>query len=157
MMDQPQYLTREGMVDLEKKLKHLVEVRRPQVAARLRDAMDEGGDLSQNAEYEDAKKEQSFVEGEIARIETVLRYAQVIEDTGSGDEVRAGSRVTVVEKGQKEAEVYHLVGSAEANPREGKISIESPLGMALMGARVKDKVKVKAPDGDFIYVIKSID
>lgn len=157
MMDQPQYLTREGMVDLEKKLKNLIEVRRPQVAERLREAMDEGGDLTQNAEYEDAKKEQSFVEGEIARIETVLRYAQVIEDAGSGDEVRAGSKVTVVEKGQKEKEVYHLVGSAEANPREGKISIESPLGMALLGAKVKDKVKVKAPDGDFVYVIKSID
>ena len=157
MMDQPQYITREGMADLEKKLKNLIEVRRPQVAERLREALDEGGDLTQNPEYDDAKKEQSFIEGEIFRVETILRHAEVIEDTGNKDVVSAGSKVTVVEKGYKEKEVFQLVGSAEANPREGKISIESPLGAALMGAKVKDKVKVKAPDGDFVYVIKSID
>lgn len=156
-MDQPQYLTREGMAELEKKLKELIEVRRPQVAERLREALDEGGDLTQNAEYDDAKKEQSFIEGEIYRVETILRHARVIEDTGETDTVRLGSRVTLVEKGYDDEEVFHLVGSAEANPREGKISVESPLGAALMGAKVGKKVKVEAPDGDFTYVIRSID
>lgn len=157
MVDQPQYLTPEGMETLEKRLKNLVEVRRPQVAERLHQARQEAGELSENAEYEDAKNEQAFILGEIYRLETILRTAQVIESNGKSDKVIAGSRVTVVEKGYDEPEHYQLVGSAEANPREGKVSIESPLGQALMGAKVGDKVKVSAPDGDFVYVIQSLD
>jgi transcription elongation factor GreA len=157
MVDQPQYLTPEGLVSLEKRLKILKEVRRPQVAERLRQAMDEGGDLNENAEYEDAKNEQAFVEGEIVRLEAIVSSAQIIEDTGKKDAVVVGSHVTVVEKGTKEQEVYHLVGSAEANPSEGKISTESPLGKALIGAKVGQKVTVKAPDGELVFTIKSID
>ncbi|HEX2620414.1 MAG TPA: transcription elongation factor GreA [Phototrophicaceae bacterium] len=157
MVDQPQYLTPEGLVNLEKRLKNLKEVRRPQVAERLRQAMDEGGDLNENAEYEDAKNEQAFVEGEIARLEAIVSSAQIIEDTGKKDQVVVGSRVTVIEKGTKEQEVYHLVGSAEANPTEGKISTESPLGKALIGAKVGQKITVKAPDGELVFTIKSID
>jgi transcription elongation factor GreA len=156
MVDQPQYLTPEGLETLEKRLKHLKEVRRPEVAERLRLAMEEGGDLSENAEYEDAKNEQAFVEGEIVRLERILSSAQIIEAVSSGDVVVVGSHVTVVEKGTKHQEVYHLVGSAEANPRDGKISTESPLGKALMGAKVGDKVEVNAPDGKLTFVIKSI-
>lgn len=158
MVDQPQYLTPEGLTNLERRLANLKEVRRPQVAERLRQAMEEGGDLSENAEYEDAKNEQAFVEGEIVRLETIISSAQIIEDTvGKKDTVVVGSRVTVVEKGTKEQEMYHLVGSAEANPREGKISVESPVGKALMGAKVGQKVTVKAPDGEIIYTIKAIE
>lgn len=158
MTQQPQYLTPEGMKTLESRLKELTEVRRPLVAERLRLAMEEGGDLSENAEYEDAKNEQAFLEGEIQRLETILRSAQLIEETGKGkkENVVLGARVTVVEQGSKEKELYHIVGSAEANPDQGKISAESPLGKALLGAKVGDKVTVHAPAGDLIFVIKAI-
>lgn len=157
MVNQPQYLTQEGMNNLEKRLKNLIEVRRPQIAERLRQSLEEGGDLSENSEYEDAKNEQAFVEGEIARLEMILSTAEIIEDTGEKDEVVPGARVTAVEKGTKDEEVYFLVGSAEANPREGKISVESPLGKALLGSKVGDKVTVKAPDGEIVFTIKSIE
>lgn len=155
-MSEVQYLTPEGLKNLEERLKHLTEVRRAEVAERLRRALEEGGDLSENAEYEDAKNEQAFIEGEILRLEAILSTAQIIETTGNSDQVQLGSVVTVIEKGSKEKEVYHLVGSAEANPREGKISIESPLGKALMGAKVGDQVVVNAPDGQITFVIKAI-
>ncbi|MEQ8672947.1 MAG: transcription elongation factor GreA [Aggregatilineales bacterium] len=157
MVNQPQYLTQEGLETLEKRLRVLIEVRRPQVAERLRLSLEEGGELTENAEYEDAKNEQAFIEGEVARLENIVRTALIIEENGDKEHVSIGARVTVVEKGYDEEEVYHLVGSAEANPREGKVSIESPVGKALVGAKIGDKVKVKAPDGEFVYVIKSIE
>ena len=158
MVDQPQYLTKEGMESLEKRLQQLVEVRRPKIAERLRLAMDEGGDLTENSEYEDAKNEQAFIEGEIIRLETILRNAEIIEEgAGARDTVVPGVRVTIVEKGSKEPEVYHLVGSAEANPSEGRISVESPMGRALLGARVGDKVTVQAPDGEIVFRVKAIE
>jgi transcription elongation factor GreA len=157
MVNQPQYLTPEGLQTLEQKLRDLKEIRRLEVAERLHLAMQEGGDLSENAEYEDAKNEQAFVEGEIVRLETILSSATIIEGKRSKDVVSIGSFVTVREKGSRVTEVYHLVGSAEANPRDGKISTESPLGKALMGAKVKDNITVKAPDGEITFVIKDID
>ncbi|MCK6577571.1 MAG: transcription elongation factor GreA [Anaerolineae bacterium] len=158
MTQQTQYLTPEGMKTLEARLKELTDERRPQVAERLRLAMEEGGDLSENAEYEDAKNEQAFVEGEIQRLETILRSAQIIEPAAKGkkESVILGAKVTVVEQGSKEKEVYHLVGSAEANPDAGKISVESPLGKAMLGAKVGDKVTVHAPAGEIIFLIKAI-
>jgi transcription elongation factor GreA len=156
MVNQIQYLTPEGLKNLENRLKYLIEVRRPEVAERLRQALEEGGDLSENAEYEDAKNEQAFVEGEVLRLETILSSAQVIEDTGKKDKVVLGARVTIVEEGTKEKEIYYLVGSAEANPKEGKISSESPLGKALLGKKVGDKVKVDAPAGEITFVVKEI-
>lgn len=156
MGNQVQYLTPEGLKNLENRLKYLLEVRRPEVAERLRQALEEGGDLSENAEYEDAKNEQAFVEGEILRLETILSSAQVIEDTGKKDKVVLGARVTIVEDGTKDKEIYYLVGSAEANPTEGKISSESPLGKALLGKKVGDKVKVDAPAGEITFVVKEI-
>jgi transcription elongation factor GreA len=157
-MSEVQYLTPEGLKNLEGKLKHLTEVRRAEVAERLRLALEEGGDLSENAEYEDAKNEQAFIEGEILRLEMILSSAQIIQKPNrKKDEVQMGSVVTVTEKGSRQKEVYHLVGSAEANPREGKISIESPLGKALLGAKVGENVKINAPDGEIVFTIKSID
>lgn len=157
MGNQPVYLTQEGMETLEKRLRDLIEVRRPQVAERLRQSMEEGGELSENAEYEDAKNEQAFVEGEIARLEMILSSAQIIEANQNKDIVMIGSRVTVLEQATKDQDVYHIVGSAEANPRDRKISNESPLGKALVGAKVGQKVTVKAPDGEFVYKIVKIE
>ncbi len=156
-MNDVQYLTAEGMVELEARLKYLTEQKRMEVAERLRQALAEGGDLSENAEYEDAKNEQAFVEGEIQRLETILSTAEIIETkAGKKDKVELGSMITMIEKGGKDKEVYRLVGSAEANPREGKISVESPLGRALLGAKVGENVSFKAPDGEMTFVIKSI-
>ena len=157
MFEHSQYLTLEGLTQLENRLNMLKEVRRPEIAERLRRAMEEGGDLSENAEYEDAKNEQAFMEGEIQRLEAILASAQIIEEGASKGIVSAGSRVTIVEKGSKEPELYMLVGSAEANPSEGKISVDSPMGRALMGHKTGANVTVKAPDGDFVVTIKKIE
>lgn len=158
MFDQAQYLTPEGLVQLENRLNTLKEDRRPEIAERLRRAMEEGGDLSENAEYEDAKNEQAFIEGEILRLETILASAQIIDNSGGkSDTVVPGSKVTILEKGSKEPELYILVGSAEASPRDGKISVDSPMGRALMGHKVNSKVTVKAPDGDLVFTIKKIE
>lgn len=156
-MNSPQYVTVKGLEDLETRLKYLKEVRRPEVAERLRQALEEGGDLTENAEYEDAKNEQAFVEGEVMRLEGILSSAQVIEESkGKKDSVKVGAFVTVIEEGTKDKEVYHLVGSAEANPQDGKISIESPLGKAILGAKVGDKVQVNAPEGEITFIVKAI-
>ncbi len=132
-------------------------MRRQEVAERLRLALEEGGELVENAEYEDAKNEQAFIEGEIIRLEMILSNAEVIEDSGSKDIVGLGDRVTVQEVGTDIVEEYILVGAAEANPRAGKISHKSPLGRALMNGRVGDHVTVEAPDGNIEFEIKAID
>ena len=153
------YLTQEGFEKLEQELNELRTVRRNEVAERLRLALEEGGDLFENAEYEDAKNQQAFVEGRIQHLENLLSRARIIEEQeheGPADSVRLNSLVTIQEDGY-EPETYHLVGPAEANPREGKISDASPLGRALLGKRPGDKVVVKAPDGAFEYVIISVE
>lgn len=157
MTDQAQYLTPQGLKELETRLEYLRNVKRPEVAARLHQALEEGGELVENAEYEDAKSEQAFLEGEIMRLENILSNAQIIEQVGTKDFIRLGDKVTVVEKGKKQAEAFHIVGAAEADPTEGRISNESPLGKALIGRKVGDKVTVKAPDGDIVFTIKKIE
>jgi transcription elongation factor GreA len=156
MTDQIQYLTPKGYRDIEQRLEFLRTERRAEVAARLHQALEEGGELVENAEYEDAKNQQAFVEGEIMRLENILSNAQIIEDTGPKDVVRLGDTVEVREKGMKSNEVYQLVGAAEANPREGKISNESPLGRALVGHKVGEEVTVRAPQGNYNVTIKAI-
>ena len=156
MGDQPQYLTPEGLANLERRLQELKEVRRPQVAERLRLAMEEGGELAENAEYEDAKNEQAFIEGEIIRLETIINSAELIEENTNKDFVGIGSRVTVQEVGGDSQEIYHIVGSAEARPSEGKLSMESPLGTALIGKKKGEKVTVSAPDGKIVFKIVKI-
>jgi transcription elongation factor GreA len=155
-MTQAQYLTPEGAKNLERRLMQLIEIRRPQVAERLRLALEEGGDLMENTEYEEAKNEQAFIEGEISRLEYILRTAHILDEDEQHDSVVPGARVTLVEKGTDEEEIYHLVGSAEANPSQGKISIESPLGRALLGAKVGDRIKVQAPDGEITFKVEAI-
>jgi len=157
MADDVHYLTPEGLKEYEERLSYLRNVRRQEVAERLRLALEEGGELVENAEYEDAKNEQAFVEGEIMRLEIILSNAQIIEDSGPKDTVGLGRKVTIQEVGTDIVEEYILVGAAEANPRAGKISYKSPLGQALMDRRVGDKVVVEAPDGDITFEIKAID
>jgi transcription elongation factor GreA len=156
MTDKPEYLTQEGLDTLAKRLNYMKEVRRPEVAERLRLALQDGGELTENSEYEDAKNEQAFIEAEIARMSGILLNAVLIEDNGIRDLVQVGARVKIVEKGTKDEETYQLVGSAEANPLLGKISIESPLGKELLGKKKGDKVTIKAPDGAITFVIQEI-
>lgn len=157
MTEKPHYLTAEGLHKLEKQLEFLTSIKRAEVAERLKQALEDGGELTENSEYEDAKNEQAFVEAEIARISQILRNARLIDGNNhSTDSVQLGSRVQIIDQESKEEEVYTLVGSAEADPRERKISDESPLGKALLGAKVGDKVRIKAPDGDLVFIIKNI-
>ena len=149
----PSYLTRQGYMKLQDELDYLRTVKRQEVANRLHEAM-EGGELIEDAEYEAAKNEQAFVEGRIQELEILLANARVIEETGKMDVAQIAAKVTIKE-GDYEPEIYTIVGPAEANPREGRISNESPLGRALIGHRAGDTVTVDAPDGSFtIRVIK---
>jgi len=154
-MSEQVYLTPEGREELERELKQLVEVRRPDLAMKLKEAVADG-DLKENANYHDAKEQQAFVEGRIQYLEHVLRSAVTITNNGATDEVRLGSEVTIVEDGGEE-ETYMIVGAAEANPREGKISNESPIGGALLGRRKGEKVRVRTPGGEVIFKIKKIE
>jgi transcription elongation factor GreA len=149
------YLTAEGKADLERELNELLNVRRPDLARKLKDAVAEG-DLKENADYHDAKEQQAFLEGRIQYLENILRSAVIITNTGSSDVVRLGSEVTIVEEGLDDEETYYIVGAAEANPREGKISHESPIGAALLGHKKGDKVRAKTPGGEVVFKIKRI-
>lgn len=152
---QPIYLTTEGMENLRQELDHLINVKRPALAARLHAAIQQG-DLSENADYITAKEEQGFLEGRIQQIEMMLRNATIIQEGVSTDEVALGSRVTIIEDGQDEAETFLIIGAAEADPVGGKVSNESPIGQALLGHQVGDTVTVKAPGGEIIFYITEI-
>lgn len=150
----PTFLTQEGYLKLQDELDHLRKVRRQEVAERLHEAM-EGGELIEDAEYEAAKNEQAFVEGRIQELEILLANARVIQNKGKRDVVQVGATVTIqVEDGEEEEE-YTIVGPAEANPRNGRISNESPLGRALLDHRAGDTALVEAPGGSFtVHVLK---
>ncbi|GAB4501510.1 MAG: transcription elongation factor GreA [Anaerolineales bacterium] len=142
------YLTKEGYEKLQVELETLRTAKRQEVADRLHEAM-EGGELIENAEYEAAKNEQAFVEGRIQELEMILAAAHIIDDKPSDPTtVQVGDTVTIqVEDGQPEN--YTIVGAAEADPRAGKISNESPLGRALLNHRPGDVIHVDAPGGAF--------
>jgi transcription elongation factor GreA len=145
MTNQETFLTPEGYDKLEEELDHLKTVRRPEVAQAIHEAkMD--GDVSENAGYEEAKRQQAFLEGRIMTVEAMLKNAVIIELNGPSDTVILGSQVTVVEEGL-DPETYTIVGSAEANPGDGRISNASPLGKALIGHRAGDKVAFDTPGG----------
>jgi transcription elongation factor GreA len=148
------YLTREGFERLQKELDYLRTEKRIEVAERLREAL-EDGELIENAELEAAKNEQSFVEGRIKELEILLSNAHLIEETNHTDSIQVGSKVKVHEEGY-DPEEYVIVGAAEADPRLGRISNESPLGKALLNKKAGDKVKVEAPGGEFEIEILSI-
>ena len=130
---------------------------KPALAARLKTAI-EMGDLSENADYAAAKEDQSFLQGRIDELKQMIRWATIIEEkVGSYDSVELGCHVTVLEEGEGEPETFRLVGKVEANPREGRISDESPLGRALLHHKVGDTVRVEAPDGDIVFKIVEIE
>ena len=153
-MNKPVYLTHEGLAKLEVRLKKLTEKLRPEVAERIRLAKEIGGTLN-NAEYDDAKNEQSFLEGEVIDLETKIKNARLIEDEKPSGKIKLGSRVTVTTSDGKK-ENYSIVGSAEANPGDGKISNESPMGKALMGKKVGDKVEVSTPSGPMKITVATL-
>ncbi len=149
----PSFLTKQGFYRLQEELEYLRTTKRHEVATRLHEAM-EGGELIEDAEYEAAKNEQAFVEGRIQELEILLGNARVIDETEKTDTVNVGSTVTIQE-GDNPEEIYTIVGPAEASPRDGRISNESPLGRALMEKRAGDTVKVDAPAGAFtVRVLK---
>ena len=144
------FLTKEGYQKLQDELDYLRSAKRQEVANRLHEAM-EGGELIENAEYEAAKNEQAFVEGRIQELEVLLATAKIIEENNGkkkSDSVQLGSKVTIKE-GSFEAETFTIVGAAEANPRDGKISNESPIGKAILNRKVGDSVKVETPGGTY--------
>jgi transcription elongation factor GreA len=156
MTDKTVFLTEEGLKKLVEELQYLETERRAEVAARIQSAKEEG-DISENAEYDDAKHEQAFVEGRIMTVRAMIRNAQLIENNGPSDEVRLGSHVSVLEEGLDEPELYHIVGSAEVDPLNGRVSNESPIGQALMGRRVGAVVSYQAPAGEIKLTILGID
>jgi len=155
---QQTYLTQAGYERLDKELEYLRTVRRQEIAERLHSALEEG-DLLENAELEDARNEQSFVEGRILTLESMLANAEIIEEGTHRETVGLGSVVTITEDNgdETDAETYHIVGSAEADPAHGLISNASPLGKALMGRRVGEMAEVQAPDGTLTFKVVDID
>ena len=151
------YLTKEGFQKLQDELEYLRTAKRQEVAERLHEAM-EGGELIENAEYEAAKNEQAFVEGRIQEVEIILAAAHIIDEATAHNDpslVQVGDTVVIQEDDGKPEE-YVIVGAAEADPRAGKISNESPLGKALLNHRPGDIVTVDAPGGIFkVKVIKT--
>ncbi len=148
-------LTPEGYADLSRELDTLNTIRRPEIVKKLTEAVAEG-DLKENANYHDAKEQLAFIEGRIRYLEHTLKTATIIHKDGKTDVVSLGSQVTIVEEGFDEEETYSIVGAAEANPSEGKISNRSPIGAALLGAKKGEKVRVKTPNGDSVFRIKKI-
>jgi len=153
----PEFLTRTGYRKLEEELEYLRTVKRKEVAERLHEAAESSlGEFVEDPEFEAAKNEQSFVEGRIRELELLLANAKVITKSRKKNGlVEIGSTV-VIQEGRRKPEEYLIVGAAEANPREGKISHQSPLGRALMGAKEGDKVEVKAPSGSFTVRIVEV-
>ncbi|NLD74222.1 MAG: transcription elongation factor GreA [Chloroflexi bacterium] len=154
MAERVQYITREGRQKLEDELEHLRTVAKREVARRLKESI-EDGDITENAGYDEAKREQAFVEGRIRDIEAILANAQLLQDASQRDVVAAGTTVTVAEDGER-PETYYIVGAVEADPANGRISFESPLGQALMGRRKGDRVQVQTPGGTLHFRIVEI-
>jgi transcription elongation factor GreA len=155
MAEEKIFVTLEGRHKLEEELEYLRTVRRAEVAERIHSAKEEG-DIMENAAYDYAKEEQAFVVGRIQALETTLSQAILIEG-GSTDEVGLGARVTLMERGVDTPETYQIVGSVEADPANGRISNESPIGKALLNHRVGDEVAVSTPGGILHFQIVNIE
>jgi transcription elongation factor GreA len=151
--NKPAYISRDGLEKLRHELDELVNVRRAEVASRISEAK-EHGDITENAEYEDAKNEQAFIEGRIQSLSALIKNAVLIDETTSKTHVQIGSTVEL--EGDNGRESYTIVGSAEASPGQGRISNESPVGRALLGKKKGDKVTIHVPAGDMHYKVVSI-
>jgi len=149
-------LTKDGLEKLEKELNHLRDVKRKEVAVRIKEAISYG-DITDNSEYEDAKNEQAFIEGRIITLEKMLRRSRLLEkDENSDRHVVLGSTVQLRDLDLNEVYEYTIVSTAEADPTEKKISNESPVGKALMGHAAGDQVEIKVPAGTFKYKIEDV-
>ena len=146
-------ITEEGKAKLESELEHLTAIRRPEVAEKIKRAREMGG-TENNAEYDEAKNDQAFVEGRILMLENILWNATVVDSASSGV-VDLGTKVLIQNQDGK-IEQYSIVGSAEANPVEGKISDESPVGQALLGKKPGDEIEVTTPAGILKLLILEI-
>lgn len=150
-------LTEDGYEDLKEELKHLKEVKRKEVAEKIKIARDYG-DISENAEYDEAKNEQAFVEGRIKKLENMLEKARVVrKDEINNHTVNLGNTVELKELDTEEVYTYTLVGSAQADPLNNKISNESPIGNAVINKNIGEEVEVTTPQGKVKYKILSID
>jgi transcription elongation factor GreA len=150
------YLTKEGLGELKTEFEELSKTKRPDVLARVSQARSMG-DLSENAEYVAARDELSFIDGRLDELEELLKQAVIISESGnknSNHVVKLGSKVTLTVKGKRED--FMVVGEWEADPKEKKISHESPLGKALIGKKIGEKVEVEAPAGKVLYTIVSV-
>ena len=153
MAEKEVLLTAEGLKKLESELEILKTVKRREIAERINTSLD-FGDISENAEYDNAKNEQAFIEGRIAKLEKTLRNAKVvINEDGPRDTVGVGITVKLRDLDLGDEFEYTIVGSTEADPAQAKISLESPVGEALMGKKVGDVVEVRAPVGLIKYEI----
>ena len=153
-MTQPSYLTPEGEAKLNAELQDLKGPKREELSKRLRSAI-QMGDLSENADYHKAKEDQGFLEGRIQELEAILRNAIIIKETKSSGIIFIGSHVTIQED-TFDPETYHLVGPTEADPRQGRISYESPIGRALMDKKVGDVAEAETPGGKIKFKILKI-
>lgn len=154
-MTQPSYLTPEGEAKLNAELQDLKGPKREELSKRLRSAI-QMGDLSENADYHKAKEDQGFLEGRIQELEAILRNAIIIKETKSSGIIFIGSHVTIQED-TLDPETYHLVGPTEADPRQGRISYESPIGRALMDKKVGDVAEAETPGGKIKFKILKIE
>lgn len=153
MTEKKVVLTYEGLKNMEAELENLKTVRRKEVAEKIKEARGQG-DLSENAEYDAAKEEQAEIEARIVQLEKMLRNAEVIdEDEGTKDTISLGTTVTLLDLEFDEEMEYTIVGSAEADPMNGRISNESPVGMALLGHKKGEKIKIDTPDGEVEFKI----
>ncbi|HEY4544770.1 MAG TPA: transcription elongation factor GreA [Tissierellaceae bacterium] len=157
MLDNHEFLTAKGLEELEKELDLLRSVKRKEVASRIKEALS-FGDISENSEYDQAKNEQAQLEEKIAKIENTISNARIIDEKDlSTEKVSIGSKVVVLDLEYDEKMTYSIVGSAEADPYEGRISNVSPLGSALIDRKKGDIVEVKVPDGIVKYEILDIE
>ncbi|MDP3992795.1 MAG: transcription elongation factor GreA [bacterium] len=148
-------ITEEGLEKVKSELNELLTVRRPEVINRIKGAK-ELGDLSENAEYSAAKEEQSFVEGRIQEVEEIIKHAKIAASNADcNGSIAIGCHVTVLVDGEQDK--FELVGPTESDPAKGKISVDSPVGKALLGHKAKDTVSVETPDGKIQYKIISVD
>jgi transcription elongation factor GreA len=150
------YLTAEGAAKLEAELKDLQGPQREAISKRLRDAI-QMGDLSENADYHKAKEDQGFIEGRIQELEFMFRNAIIVEKTSGPKNIVAVGVYITVQEDSFDPETYHLVGAKEADPRHGKISHESPIGLALMDHHIGDLIEVETPDGKIKLKILQIE
>lgn len=150
-------MTEEGLAKLEEELEYLKTVKRKEVVERIKIARSYG-DLSENSEYDSAKEDQAFVEGKISSLESMIRNAEIItEDALNTGEVGLGKTVTFKELPDEDEETYTIVGSAEADPLEGRISNDSPIAKALIGRKKGEEVTIQTPGGEMQVVIVNVE